>query len=844
MRSGTILYGTTVITPHRRWIPLAMLWCVAGCYEPNEADDALVDGALDGPPRVMDAGVEIAPPSADAAPDGGVAPAACTRDEQCGAQAYCGAGACVAAAATPAFGWLRDGLTRAAAAEFDLTPALFEPWIDRAGEDCPQNRLGVFDGRLDTPDPIDPCHDGFTDGDGDGWLDAVWLGGGGLDRPASGVMQARAPEGRVLVLARDDALVVLVTLDAYALDASRRDALVDRLVWRLGLPREAFAIHTTGTRSGPDLVGLWGPSTAAVGQENAPAAGLLTDLPARSGVDPEGWAALAPSIAAAVRQAGAELVPVAARAVEVALPIGRSSFRDGAVPDADGDGVSNDAADLAAWRTEPGVLARDSHLPPTADATAHAISLDGLESGRPRVVLAGWSAAPTLAEGARLDADYPGAARAHIEAATGATAVWLTGAAADTWRAGGWVPAVDDAGQMLDVDGAPVDDPLDAAAADDRVDALGRLLAGRLLAALAEAESTPTALAVSRRYAWVPLENPRLLAAAHLGVLPHLRDRVQRRAVTDAWSTVPGCGGVGCARHRLDRIELAPGMVLLTTPGALDRAFVDGRREERVWLGDALGLRDLDFDGVVDADDDALIVEAQSGEALVTVTMAGPANPQRFPAIDGLSRGGVWVVGRTNGGLGSLRTRDESVNVFEGQLAPLDGMDGVMLCGVWPCAELSLGALVERLRAALPAALVDLPGSHELRLVGAAPVVMEPVPWQIETAEGGLRAYGERAWVGPRDRVVIDDADLIAARVEPGDVLVLDALDAAVEVAEVVPVELRRHPNAGDAWRSMAPGGGDVVYNTACELLYGGMCPGRRAVPDDPNAGLPRTPIP
>lgn len=821
-----------------------MLWCVVGCHEPHEGDDALVDAAIDGRVPALDEAVDVAPPATDAAPDGGVAPAACTRDALCGAQAYCGAeGLCVEAAASPAFDWLRDGLTRAAAAQFDLTPALFEPWVDRAGEGCPGNRLGVFDGRLDTPDPEDACRDGFTDADGDGWLDAVWLGGGGLDRPAAGVVQARPPEGRVLVLARDDTLVVLVTLDAYALDASRRDALVDRLVWRLGLPREAFAIHTTGTRSGPDLVGLWGPSPAAAGFENAPTGGVLADLPALSGVDADGWAALAPAIAAAVRQAGAELVPVAARAVEVTLPVGPAGFEDGAVPDADGDGVSNDSADLAAWRTEPGVLARDSRLPPTVDRTARAISLDGLESGQPRVVLAGWSAAPTLAEGARLDADYPGAARAHLEAMTGAVAVWLTGAAADTWRAGGVVPAVDAEGRMVDVEGEPVDDPVDAAAADDRVDALGRLIAARLRAALAEAESTPTALAVSRRFAWVPVENPRVVAAAHLGLLPHLRDRVQRRAVTDAWSTVPGCG-VGCGRHRLDRIELAPGVVVLTTPGALDRAFVDGRREERLWLGDALGLRDLDFDGQADADDDALIVEAQSGEALVAVTMAGPANPQRFPALDGLARSGAWVVGRTNGGLGSLRTRDEAINVFEGQLGPLAGQDGVMLCSVWPCTELALGGLIERLRSALPATLADLPGSHELRLVAPAPVVMDPVPWQIETAAGGLRVYGERAWVGPRDRVVIDDADLIAARVEVGDVLVLDALDAEVAIAEVVPVELRRHPNAGDAWRSAAPGGGDVVYNTACELLYGGMCPARRAVPDDPNAGLPRTPTP
>ena len=97
---------------------------------------------------------------------------------------------------------------------------------------------------------------------------------------------------------------------------------------------------------------------------------------------------------------------------------------------------------------------------------------------------------------------------------------------------------------------------------------------------------------------------------------------------------------------------------------------------------------------------------------------------------------------------------------------------------------------------------------------------------------------GRRAW--------LPDADLVAAGVERGDTLtltVLGELPVRLPIGGVVPVELRQHPNAGDAWQADSPGAGDLVYNTACELLFADACPYRRALgPEDPGAGLPQRP--
>ncbi len=840
---------------------------LAGCYEDSERPmQAAADADVERP-DASDGFEPDAAPTLDAGPDLGVEVEGCLDDTPCGA-GYCGADGVCRPAADP---WPAgpDELLRVGGARFDLLPDYLESWFDAAGPDCPDNRPGVFDGDLLTAAPDDPCRDGFDDLNGDGRFDAVWMAGAGLDRPARGVAEGRPPQGRVVLFVRGAEVFALVTLDVYAIDAARSAELAERIARRLGIEPARIALHATGNRSGPDALGLWGPSLAASGEPGAraladdlaDAPGLMGELPQQSGVDARWWAALPGRIAAAARQAAADSGTVSLREVSDRLPLDDRRFEGAiALPDADGDGVINDADDLAAWRTAPPPIARDDHLPPLLDGRVRLLALDAVDGG-PRVLLAGWSAAPDTAPAAAalLDADYPGAVRAALEAQfPGAVAVWLTGAAGDGFRAGGGAPmpaALPD-GRFVGPDGEPVQDPIEAAPADDPPAALAAAIVGRLLPALADAPRQPAEFEVVQRYAWVPLHNPRIGLAARLGLLPHLRDWLRQRVPTDAWvdgGSVPGCGGLGCLRYRLDLLDLGP-LALVTTPGALDRAYVDGRSEARLSLGDGRNLTDLDVDGRPDDRDDEVRLQVRTGGVELSIALAGPANPQRFPALSGLERTGVWLVGRTNGGLGSLRTPEEALNPFEGQLEPLVALARAqperMLCGSsHPCVgDSTMAQLVDRLWQAQPAVLADLPGSRELRLA----VAVEPggpFDWRIEGPDGALKAEGVELYLGPRDRAFTADVDLVAAGIAPGDRLWVDAagpdaeqVDGPLAVLGVVPIELRRHPNIGDAWRAIAPGGGDLVYNTACELIYAGPCPNRRAVADDPNSGLPRTP--
>ncbi|MCA9525094.1 MAG: hypothetical protein KC549_02210, partial [Myxococcales bacterium] len=259
-------------------------------------------------------------------------------------------------------------------------------------------------------------------------------------------------------------------------------------------------------------------------------------------------------------------------------------------------------------------------------------------------------------------------------------------------------------------------------------------------------------------------------------------------------------------------------------------------------------------DGVPDADDPEIRVVTRGNGRELPVVVPGPANPQRFPATVGLATDRVWLIGRTNGGVGSLVGRATHQNVFEGQLGPLlasvraPGLADVDAClSAWPCrGTIPLGELAEQAWSAQTPVLADLPGAHELWLLVDLPLGLEVEAWEVEGADGAVRAAGDRLELGPGRRAWLPDADLVAAGVERGDTLtltVLGELPVRLPIGGVVPVELRQHPNAGDAWQADSPGAGDLVYNTACELLFADACPYRRALgPEDPGAGLPQRP--
>ena len=834
------------------------------------------DRGVDPRPGEDGSPLEDAGPILDAerpGPDQGPSPV-CRTDADCGERAYCDEdGRCVAAPEVFRPDVPFDGVTRAGAARFDLTPDFIETWVDRAGPECPTNRPGRYDGDLHTPKPADPCVDGFDDTNGNGFFDGVWLAGAGLDRPANGVEPHNPPEGRVVVLVRDETVQVIVSLDLFAIDAARLDALSQRFQRRLGLAPTQLTVHATGTRTAPDAVGLWGPSLAVAAHETgAPLAtldaqtmGLLADLPVRSGVNAAWWTQITDRTISATRRAGVRVSPVQVLSSEGLLPVAAPPARDGPVelPDVNEDGVLNDATDRAAWRDRPQALSRDDRFPSQRDRVVRVIALQAPESRMQRVVLVGWGAAPATVDQARslLSADFPGEVRKIIEARyPRSVAVWLTSVSPDTLRAGpeAFIPAVSDIGQPVNMDGQPVDRPFDAEQAAEPTAALGQLVAHTAIKALAGLDPVPAHLAVDGRYAWVPITNPRFGLAARLGLLGPLGDWVLGVVPTTGWAPAaeaPSCGGLGCLRYRVDRIQLAGNLALLTMPGAPLLAYAAGRPQSSMDFGDVRNLRDLDGDGVLDQMDDELMVGARVGETEVQVNQGGPANPQRFDAIRGLGSDSVWPIGRTNGGVGSMGPRGEHVNVFEGQLdavyARLDDPEladlSLELVGYMPRGDLTVSALVNFSFDGAPAYLANIPTSFELVL--EHPVSARAgVSWRLEDADGGLRtvgdipAEGDDLVLGPGVKAYSPSFNF--ARLGPlaGDRLVLSDEDEPLIVDSVMPIVLRKHPNAGDAWNAIAPDGGDLVYNTACEVLFEGACPNRVEVSPDPNARLPRMP--
>jgi hypothetical protein len=825
---------------------------------PSAGDGWLPDAGL----AVGDEGIE----SSDATPEAGVL---CALDEDCGDRAWCGAGLCQPNQEIQMVSLPLDGVTRVGAAGFDLTPPYWERWIDRAGPACPNNRPDRFEGRLDQPNPEDPCLDAFEDSDGDGFFDAIWLGGDGADRPAEGVDPNNPPAGRALVLARDGVLRIWITLDVHAVDAARVADFERRLRARLGVDEGQVVLHATGTRSGPDAVGLAGPSLALAGGDVGTRLharlggriGLIDSVPFASGVDPAWWQATVERAATAAHQALRRAEPAQIKVAVATLPLGPDGFdggEAGAVPDADGDGRANSVADLSAWRDRLPWLVRDDHLPPRRDARVGAVLFESTVSGRVLASVLVWAAAPAATVRPLLSGDVAGAARMMLESHLNAPAVWLTGANADTVLAGrrAFVPQTDEVGRPIDAQGRPVE-VIDAApAAVDPAAALGRFVAGRALAALAVVPAEPAILGVRTRYAWLPITNPRIGLAARLGVLGPFGDWLSGRVATRAWSSgamTPACGGLGCARYRLERLDLGP-VSLLSTPGALDGGLARGSERVEVDFADARNLRDLDNDGVPDAVDDEIHLQARGTLRETSVHLPGPLNPQRVEPSQGLGGERIWLVGRTNGGLGSMRPALSAPAVFEGQLEALVAFvqapqqAGIAVCQLgYPCqSELDLGTLTELTLQAHPVALADVPGGHELRLVDGAFVASgEAQPWSISGPDGVLRGSGQTLVLGPGDRAYAADADLYALGVQPGDLLHVPGMrQRGFEVAGLVPVVLRDHPNTGDAWHASSAASGDLIYNVTCELLHDGACPQMRPVADgqDPSHTLPRGP--
>ena len=276
-----------------------------------------------------------------------------------------------------------------------MVPDYFETWQDRASPECPDNRLGRFDGNVFDAKPDDPCLDTFDDANLNGRFDAAWIGGPQMDRPAQDVDSENPPEGRVMLINRDENIYALITLDLYEMDLGRISELKKRLRGRLGLSPNQLSIHATGVRSAPDATGLSGPSRRMKETEQLTfhlrsrgAFAFLDELPIESGVNEVWFERLVVRIDAAVRQAADKMVPVGHRQATFELPVAPLDLTDRATAqrmlDSETAGIEVTRRDLRRWRESQHVYARELQLPGVVDKHIQAVSLDGLENARSR----------------------------------------------------------------------------------------------------------------------------------------------------------------------------------------------------------------------------------------------------------------------------------------------------------------------------------------------------------------------------------------------------------------------------------------------------------------------------
>ena len=142
-----------------------------------------------------------------------------------------------------------DGVAYAGAATIDVTPEVVETFTDHNGD-------GTFDGCLDDPSAAgEDCDEPFDDVDGDGWFDAVFIGGYGPMRPAQGVNDAITV--RAVVLSYDAEYVALVGMDLVGLANKRIHAARDALAAD-GFDPDRLLASATHNHEGPDTMGLWG----------------------------------------------------------------------------------------------------------------------------------------------------------------------------------------------------------------------------------------------------------------------------------------------------------------------------------------------------------------------------------------------------------------------------------------------------------------------------------------------------------------------------------------------------------------------------------------------------------
>ncbi|MFN7951250.1 MAG: neutral/alkaline non-lysosomal ceramidase N-terminal domain-containing protein [bacterium] len=457
---------------------------------------------------------------------------------------------------------------RVGVAVVDVTPTSWERFHDANGNGTWDFADGEpFDdfGRDGIPSPAepgydpvtnpDPNHDDFdpvsnaSGGEGNGRFEPIWMAGFANAYPAVGVHDPITV--RALALAQGDVTTVLVVLDVIGVLTPSLEPALDRIAAETAIDPARILVSAIHSHEGPDTLGLWGRTEY------------------ESGIDPVYQARLLDGLVESVVTALGSLREAELAVAAVTLDLGTAD-------------LALDHRDIDP--SDPPQLANDIRLPSVRDPQLLAIRAVAGD-GQTIATLLEWADHPESI-GSRnnlISADYPGYARARLEARLGGTAIYLSGAL------GGLITPLD--GALVPYwtdDGKRGTDPATGLSwiADDGFDkarSLGYELAERAADALASAPAiAPDYLDFRRRESRLPMENLNLVLGLVTGVIPgsssYFSD--EGEGLFD-FSDPDHCSHCGCIRTPVFRLDLGGLATLVTVPGELFPEALTGRDERR-----------------------------------------------------------------------------------------------------------------------------------------------------------------------------------------------------------------------------------------------------------------------
>lgn len=332
------------------------------------------------------------------------------------------------------------------------------------------------------------------------------LGGTGSNRRATGVHDDL--EARALLLAEDDAHVVLVSVDLVGWLGSDVRKVQDALALR-GVDPQHVIVSSTHTHAAPDTLGVWGPEIGV------------------SGRCPEYASFVASTVVDLVERLAPDLVPVTGVAAEAPIDLPEL-----VVPS----------------------LVNDFRLPEVRNNRLVVLRLDA-DDGTTVASLVNWHAHPEAMIGSsEYSADMPRWARLRLEKELGGTAVYLSG------TVGGLQTILDLPLPARTEDGEPVlEGGVPKLVSENNAEkawSAGHLLAELALAALEDGTTLAGALTVDTLTAKLPFENPMMILGVASDVIP------EQPLVDDP----ENCGSYGCTPYDFVRVRLGA-LELVTLPG-------------------------------------------------------------------------------------------------------------------------------------------------------------------------------------------------------------------------------------------------------------------------------------